>query len=131
MSNMRIAVFIKNTTFHTGFGGFETQNKVLCEGLVSRGHSVVVFSPKRDLEKEKAQENGVNYVFVPSIFRRFSALSSGNKKSWINKSVEVFADFHKKEPFNLIISQSSGGLGVIKEKKNLVFLLFRFHMAVR
>ena len=43
---MQIAVFIKRTTLHPTFGGLETQNKLLCEGLVSRGHTVTIFSPK-------------------------------------------------------------------------------------
>lgn len=116
---MRIAVFIKNTTFHSGFGGFETQNKVLCEGLAQKGHAITVFSPKKELEFEQKEENGVKYVFVPCIFKRFSVLYSASKQSWQKKSFEVFRKMHNENKFGLVISQSSWALGIIKHKSEL------------
>lgn len=80
---MRIAVFIKRTTFHKNHGGLETQNKALCEGLAKNGHSVVVFSPKNavsDNERLRAKarglpaenkivENEVEYLFIDAVYR--------------------------------------------------------------
>lgn len=110
---MRIAVFIKATTFHDGYGGLETQNKSLCEGLVSRGHDVLVFSPQKELKFETKYENGVKYHFVPSVYR----LARFNKENWFYKSQEAFLEFHEEVPFDLVISQSSAGLGIIAAKK--------------
>ena len=111
---MRIAVFIKSTTFHKGYGGLETQNKVLCEGLAKKGHDVVVFAPQRELGKTQLRESGVTYVFVPCTFRYlFAAL---DKNSWYNRSVGTFVVQPK---FDVVLSQSTGGLGVIKHKKEL------------
>ena len=45
---MRVAVLAKATTFNRGFGGLETQNKLLCEGLAEAGNDVTVFSPRPD-----------------------------------------------------------------------------------
>jgi len=38
---MNIAVFVKASTFHSGYGGLETQNKALCEKLAERGHNEI------------------------------------------------------------------------------------------
>ena len=111
---MRIAVFIKKTTFHKGYGGLETQNKSLCEGLAERGHDITVFSPQHELENTKKTEHGVDYVFVPCTFR--TLFSSFIKNHWYNKSYESFSNYNKHQRFELIISQSSAGIGVIKHK---------------
>jgi len=112
---MRIAVFIKRTTFHKGYGGLETQNKLLCEGLAERGHDITIFSPKLDIEVDKKTVNGVDYVFIPCVFR--SLFSSLIKDHWYNKSLDVFKNYSKQQGFDLILSQSSAGIGVISHKK--------------
>lgn len=114
---MKIAVFIKSTTFNKGYGGLETQNKVLCEGLAKRGHEVVVFSPARDAIDRSVEENEVKYVFVPCVYRMLFA--SVDKNNWFNKSYKEFLKWHKEKPFDVIISQSSAGLGIIKHKADL------------
>lgn len=112
---MRIAVFIKRTTYHAGYGGLETQNKLLCEGLAERGHDITVFSPKFNLEFGKKTERGVDYVFIDSVFR---TLFSGLIKShWYNKSYEVFKKHYEDIGFDLVVSQSSAGIGVMKHKE--------------
>ena len=113
---MRIAVFIKSTTFSKGYGGLETQNKILCEGLASRGHEVVVFSPTIEV-KESTTEGAVKYVFVPCVYRMLFA--SLDKTNWINKSYQAFLNYHKQQPFDVVISQSSAGLGIIQRKREL------------
>lgn len=114
---MRIAVFIKSTTFNKEYGGLETQNKVLCEGLASRGHEIVVFSPARDLDGGVRSDDGVKYVFVPCVYRMLFA--SLDKNNWVNKSYQEFLRRHQEKPFNAVISQSSAGLGIIKRKHGL------------
>ncbi|HNS71459.1 MAG TPA: glycosyltransferase family 4 protein [bacterium] len=116
---MRIAVFIKSTTFHKGYGGFETQNKGLCEGLVSRGHSVCVYTPQKEIKESEITENGVLYRFIPCIFGNFKALSSRSKESWENKSRELFLKDHKDLPYDLVIGQSSWALPIIRIKNDL------------
>lgn len=115
---MRIAVFIKSTTFHKNFGGLETHNKVLCQGLAGKGFDVTVFSPKRDVKMDSGEENGVKYVFIPSIYKMI-VLPWQHSVSWFSKSVDVFQSAHKDKPFDLVISQSSAGEGVIRYKKEL------------
>ena len=114
---MKIAVFSKKTTFHKGFGGMEVQNKLLCEGLVKRGNTVVVFSPKNDVVPLEQVENSVKYVFVECDYRYF--MSRTNKNSWFNKSTDAFKKTHASELFDVAISQSSAGIGVIEHKNSL------------
>lgn len=115
---MRLAVFIKSTTFNKNHGGLETQNKVLCEGLAKRGYEVIVFSPTENkIENYKIlEENSVKYVFVPSVYRM---LFNYKETNWVNTSYKEFLKWHKEKPFDLVISQSSAGLGIIKRKKIL------------
>lgn len=115
---MRIAVFIKSTTFHKGFGGLESQNKVLCEGLAGRGNEIVVYSPIRELEKEKEFEKGVEYKFIKADYYKY-LLAFLNKNSWVNKSYDVFKKDHEENPFDIVISQSAAASGIIRKKKIL------------
>jgi glycosyltransferase involved in cell wall biosynthesis len=113
---MNIAVFIKRTTFHKDYGGLETQNRSLCEGLSQRGHNVMVFSPQRDRDDEETADNGVKYIFVPSEYRMFF---SSKKNSWFTKSLLYFQKFHNENKFDIVLSQSTAGLGIIKNKELL------------
>ncbi len=114
---MKIAVFIKSTTLHASYGGLETQNKVLCEGLVKRGHAVTVFTPCKEHPPGEENQNGITYVFIPASYRYF--LSSLNSNSWERKSIKVFTKYQSESSFDLVISQSTGGIGIIKNKENL------------
>jgi len=113
---MRIAVFIKSTTFHKGYGGLETQNQALCEGFAKRGHEVVVFTPKRELDFEEKELNGVYYVFISCSFRSLYGFSHLDKNNWFNKSASYFANSHNEKPFDIVIGQSSAALGIIGNK---------------
>ncbi len=113
---MKIAVFIKKTTFQAGYGGLETQNKVLCEYLVKNGHEVTVFAPMWDFEDTKREESGVTYIFVKSVYRLLFAFS---KTSWENQSYNAFMSLHAQNNFDLVVSQSSAAIGVIKRKNSI------------
>jgi glycosyltransferase involved in cell wall biosynthesis len=115
---MNIAVFIKSTTFHKGFGGLETQNKSLCEELVKKGHRVTVFSPRREFEFDEKVENEVRYIFIGSQYKRY-LFARFNKNSWFKKSLEVFREINKISPFDLVLSQSASAEGVIENKDKL------------
>ncbi len=78
---MKIAVFTKSTTLHKNHGGLETQNLVLCEELAKRGYNITVFSPKKELQEEFAEKNGVKYVFIDADYRNY-LFSKFRKNSW-------------------------------------------------
>ena len=116
---MNIAVFIKNTTHHSLYGGLETQNETLCSGLAARGHNVVVFTPKKDVSHDTLESNGVLYVFVPCEFRNFNLFFSHKQTSWANRSIKYFKEYSSNNKFDIVISQSSAGMGIIKNKSTL------------
>lgn len=97
----------------------ETQNRLLCEGLSSRGHTVVVFSPKWELNKTSICENGVTYVFIDCVYRVLFGLGALQKSNWLNRSVYKFNEMHKTAPFNVVLGQSSAALGVINNKEKI------------
>ncbi len=118
---MRIAVFAKGTTFHPSFGGLETQNKTLCTGFADSGHDVTVFSPQKDFTGELVfKDSGVNYVLVPCIFKMgkfFGFFGFWDKNNWVNRSYEEFCKLDSEKNFDLVITQSSAGVGIIKRKE--------------
>jgi glycosyltransferase involved in cell wall biosynthesis len=119
---VRVAVFIKSTTFHENHGGLETQNKALCEGLVGRGHSIVVFSPQRELYIKEKTENGVLYKFVGCKFKMGVILGFFghlDKNNWVNRSYAVFKEAYDEDKFDLVLGQSSAAIGVIRRKREL------------
>jgi glycosyltransferase involved in cell wall biosynthesis len=116
---MQIAVFIKRTTLHPTFGGLETQNKLLCEGLVSRGHTVTIFSPKLGANLNTADENGVKYIFIDCSFRSLAGFGALDKNNWHNRSIDEFNKIHSTSPFDLVLGQSSAALGIIAKKEEL------------
>lgn len=109
---MRIAIFIKSTTFHSGYGGLETQNKFLCEGLAQRGHDVLVFAPQKELRCETKYDLGVKYHFLPCEFK----LRGNSSTNWTKVSAKIFGQHHKEKNFDLVVSQSSAGIGIIENR---------------
>ena len=116
---MNLAVFIKRTTLHAGYGGLETQNKALCEGLAKRGHKITVFSPKYKLDTLSQELNGVFYKFIDCSYRSLGGFGYLDKNNWINRSVEEFKKAHQKEKFDLVLGQSSAALGLVMKKAEL------------
>lgn len=118
---MNIAVFVKGTIFHAQYGGLETQNQALCEGLVEQKHIVHIFSPQKDLSITHKNFNNIEYHFVESKFKMGMILGFFgfmDKKNWVNRSYEEFVTIDKKIGFDVVISQSTAGIGIIKRKQN-------------
>uniref|UniRef100_A0A7C4XVD1 Glycosyltransferase family 1 protein n=1 Tax=candidate division WWE3 bacterium TaxID=2053526 RepID=A0A7C4XVD1_UNCKA len=116
---MKIAIFIKKTTFHLGYGGLETQNKLLAEGLAGRGHSVYVFSPKYELQENETEQNKVKYVFIESNYRTRFGFSKFEKMNWVNLSAEYFLSYHRQESFDVILGQSSAAVGILRHRPKI------------
>ncbi|OGC50294.1 hypothetical protein A2716_03740 [candidate division WWE3 bacterium RIFCSPHIGHO2_01_FULL_40_23] len=120
---MNIAVFIKSTTFHPNHGGLEVQNKILCEAFTQRGHAVTVYSPAGELNGIEETVNGVLYKFVNvkpknKIFTDH-ILGSNVRDEWYKESFEMFLEDHKNFPYDIALSQSSAGLGIIRHKNEV------------
>lgn len=116
---MNIAVFAKQTTLHQNHWGMETQNESLLKGLKQKGHSIVVFAPKWNLEESELTHEGIKYIFVDCVYRMgpvFGFFGTYQKNNWINRSYEEFSKIHAHSPFDVVLAQSSTGLGIIRNK---------------
>lgn len=134
---MNIAVFSRSTTTHFLSGGMETQLKNLVEGLSEKGHKITVITTSYpidgDIVKENKIENinGVEYFYTgnttsgllpltifESPWMAIGYLDRGNKKegemNYFIESLKVFNELNMKNKFDVIISQSTGAQGVIK-----------------
>lgn len=116
---MNIAVFIKSTTYTSSYGGMETQNKILCEGLVSKGHKVVVYTPKTGDLGEELEEKGVLYRFVDCKTGSFSSIRVKPSESWMVRSYNLFVKDNLNIKYDIVVGQSSAALGVILHKHEI------------
>ncbi|NQU35354.1 MAG: glycosyltransferase family 4 protein [Bacteroidetes bacterium] len=82
--------------------------------LVKRGYNVEVVSPKYELNFFSKEENGVKYTFLDCSYNLTSFVKSKFKvKRWDYVAYDYFL---QNKP-DLIISQSSAGYPIIKQKK--------------
>ncbi len=120
---MRIAIVIKSTTFHKNHGGMEVQNRILAEGLADRGNQVVVYSPKGDQLYMNKIDHKVLYRFVDAPYKNSNLLQSilrfNVKDNWYHKSYIEFKKDHDASPYDVVISQTTAGLGVLRKKNEL------------
>jgi len=111
---MRIAILIKSTTLHKNYGGLESQNKNLAEGLVAAGHEVVVITPGFGGDNDAVIDcNGVGYLFIKN------ANPGKYSREWWEGSLREFTKLHSERPFNIVISQSAGGAAIINHQAEL------------
>jgi len=116
---MLIEIFIKRTHFHQNSGGLETQSKELAEGLVRLGYRVNAVSPQLELNITEKTENGVKYTFLDCWYSNTQAIKHMfSKPSWAQKSLEYFQNTNP----DLVISQSSAGYTIIKQKNRVPVL---------
>lgn len=133
---MNIAILSRSTTKHFTSGGMEVHLKLLTEGLAALGHKVTVVTTSQiingatSLETIEESINSVNYIYIgnttpglnpitlwESIFQKLGLLRRGEYgeggKNFFIESRKVLSDLHQIDPFDIIISQSTVGKGVV------------------
>ena len=113
----KIAVIIKNTTYHKFFGGLETHTKNVIESL-SESYDITVFSPKRELKNSEIKDGNIKYYFLDANYKT-SFWADFFKKNWYKSLLEFFREVHKNEKFDLVISISSAGYPIIENREKL------------
>lgn len=110
----KIAIITKNTTFNKYFGGLEVHTKSLIENL-SQDYELHIFAPKRELKNLEVNETNRNYFFIDVNYKTglFSDFFSGN---WYKGLLEFFNSKYKEHNYDLIISISSAGYPLLKNK---------------
>ena len=108
---MNICLFSIVTYWHGVKGGMEIHGKVLCEGLVKRGHEVTVISTRNPDGKEYEEVNGIKIYYLTGT--HFSTYW----KKWGKESLRKFEILNEINPFDVILSQSFSGYYFAKNKK--------------
>ncbi len=132
----RIVVFTRSTVDHFKSGGMETQLNTLITGLSENGYNITVITtalpqddPLSSTDDVVVNKYGIKYVYLggttpglrPATLweRLFIALKvlkrtqqEEGKLNYFEKSLE----FYKKNKYDLILSQSTSGQGVINSR---------------
>lgn len=108
---MRICFFTRSDVAHPNSGGMETQGKLLAEGLVKKGHQVVMITTAHSQNLEKEIRNGVEIYYLKN------APSGVYSREWWEESIRRFNTLHRGKSFDLVLSQSVSGWGYLRAKK--------------
>jgi glycosyltransferase involved in cell wall biosynthesis len=95
-----------------GIGGMQGHAADLCRGLVEAGHEVEVISPQHRDGLETTTHLGGTWHFgnVPS---RKPGRPTRNR-DWLSESAATFERIHAANPFDVVHSESTSGLGLLR-----------------
>jgi len=117
---MNICFFSIVTYWHGGKGGMEIHGKILCEGLVERGHEVTIISTRHPNGKEYEEVNGIKiYCLAETGFSTYW-------KKWGKESLKKFDQLNRMKSFDIVLSQSFNGYYFAKNKKKYQIPLVSF-----
>lgn len=104
---MRLVIPQRLTMAHGVRGGMETQAQILAEGLIARGHEVLVLTTPHPDECREGREGAIPVRYVaPGTWRKY-------RMAWWNACYEELEQQHRSRPFDLLLSQSAGALGYL------------------
>lgn len=111
----KIAIITKNTTFNKYFGGLEIHTKALVN-LLSEDYEIDIFSPRGDLKNDFLKEENKTYYFIDCNYKTgfFSDFVNTN---WYQTFLKFFIEMNNKRKYDLVISISSAGYPVIRNKR--------------
>ncbi|NJN66628.1 MAG: glycosyltransferase family 4 protein [Chloroflexaceae bacterium] len=107
---MRLVIPQRLTMAHGVRGGMETQAQILAEGLIARGHTLLVLTnPHPDGRTDGTEGSNeaipVRYI-APGTWKKY-------RTAWWNACYQEIARRHRANPFDLLLSQSAGALGYL------------------
>lgn len=108
---MRICIVTVASYAH-GIGGMQGHGADLCRGLVEAGHEVEIVAPKHPEGLEQTQHLGGTW--------HFGKVSPGKpgrpyrNPDWLSSSADTFEELHAANPFDVVHSESTSGLGLLR-----------------
>jgi glycosyltransferase involved in cell wall biosynthesis len=105
---MNICFFSIVTYWHGLKGGMDLHGRHLLEGLVKKGHEVIVISTKHPSGKKYENISGIKLHYLEN------TTFGSPRKGWKKGSLRAFEDILKGEEIDLVVSQSKAGYGVVK-----------------
>jgi glycosyltransferase involved in cell wall biosynthesis len=109
---MRIAAFGRSLPVHA-LGGLEVHFQTLVEGLAVRGHEVEVFTTKRRDGIRGEQQGNLLIHYLPG------TLPGRYEMGYFRHSAMAFLDRCRKNPFDVMLSESSAICGVLRRHRFL------------
>ncbi len=98
---------IRITLAHGVAGGMERHHDTLARGLAGRGHRVTVVTTAHPDGRLRHEDGGVETLYVPrTTWRRY-------QRHWWEAGYDLLRERHAGQPYDLILSQSAGGLGYL------------------
>jgi glycosyltransferase involved in cell wall biosynthesis len=103
---MRICIVTIAAYVH-GIGGMQRHTSELARGLAEAGHEVEVITTRDPAGRQTATHEGAFWRFVDS---------SGDQvdRGWHRASLAAFRESHAQKPFELIHSESTSALGLVR-----------------
>ena len=109
---MRICVVTVAGYVH-GIGGMQDHTVDLVRGLVAAGHEVEVICPRHPDGEASSEYAGAVWRFVDAPARR--PRLPMRHPEWLRRSADMFAACHARQPFDLVHSESTSVLGLIRQ----------------
>jgi glycosyltransferase involved in cell wall biosynthesis len=125
VSRLRICIVTVAGYVH-GIGGMQDHTVDLVRGLAAAGHEIEVISPRHPEGLDTAEHAGASWRFVDAPSRR--ARLPMRSAEWLGRSAALFASCHTRRPFDLVHSESTSALGLLRHGwHHRVPIVAKFH----
>jgi len=108
---MRVCIVTVAGYVH-GIGGMQGHTIDLARGLAAAGHDVEVVTAQHPEGVRSEEYEGARWHFVP-VPTRYDRLPMRHP-AWIRGAAEEFARLHKDHPFDVVHSESTSALGLLR-----------------
>ncbi|MDI6736014.1 MAG: glycosyltransferase family 4 protein, partial [bacterium] len=100
---MRICMLARSIPVHAK-GGLEDHTMMICQGLVQKGHEVILITTQHPQGKEYEVSDGVEIYYTKG------TIPGKYSWSWCRRSVQEFIRLHTLKKFDVVHGQSGGGI---------------------
>jgi glycosyltransferase involved in cell wall biosynthesis len=108
---MRVCIVTASGYVH-GAGGMQNHASDLARGLAGAGHEVEVVTSRHPDGLREAWHDGALWRFVDTTTRH--PRLPFRRRAWFEQSAEAFADAHAQRPFDVVHSESTSALGLLR-----------------
>lgn len=106
---MNICAFGKSLPVH-GIGGLELHFETITRGLARRGHSVTAVTTRHPAGLEIEAAHGVEVHYLPG------TVPGCYELGYWRKSRHAFTGLNTKNPFDVVLSESAGAYGYLRDR---------------
>jgi glycosyltransferase involved in cell wall biosynthesis len=120
---MRVCII---TVAGHGIGGMQDHTRALAQGLVDGGHDIEVVTTRHPYGVDREERNGARWHYVDAAQRH--EWLPRRDPIWLPLSREMFVRLHRECPFDVIHSESTSAIGLVRAGLHReVPLVAKFH----